>query len=95
MEALAVSDEAEAKEIWEERVRRASEIAQAGRATEEAMATNLERVKEQMRMAGALPKAKDVTVDQVYDFAFVKRAYDELVAQKWDPLKYRYVRKNS
>jgi ABC-type nitrate/sulfonate/bicarbonate transport system substrate-binding protein len=95
MESLALSDEAEAKEIWEERVRRASEIAQAGRATEEAMATNLERVKEQMRMAGAQPKGKDVTVDQVYDFAFVKRAYEELVAQKWDPLKYRYVKKNS
>jgi hypothetical protein len=95
MEALGVSDEAEAKEVWEERVRRASEIAQAGRATEEAMATNLERVKEQMRMAGALPKAKEVTVDQVYDFSFVKRAHDELIAQKWDPLKYRYIKKNS
>ena len=95
MEALALSDEAEVKEIWEERVRRASEIAQVGRATEEAMATNLERVKEQMRMAGAQPKGKDVTVDQAYDFSFVKRAYDELVAQKWDSLKYRYVKKNS
>jgi len=25
----------------------------------------------------------------------VKRAYDELAVQKWDPLKYRYVKKNS
>jgi ABC-type nitrate/sulfonate/bicarbonate transport system substrate-binding protein len=95
MEALALSDEAEVKEIWEERVRRASEIAQAGRATEEAMATNLERVKEQMRMAGAQAKGKDITVDQAYDFSFVKRAHDELAAQKWDPLKYRYVKRNS
>jgi ABC-type nitrate/sulfonate/bicarbonate transport system substrate-binding protein len=95
MEALAVSDESEAKEIWEERVRRASDIAQGGRATEEAMATNLERVKEQMRMSGAQAKGKDITVDQVYDFSFVKRAHDELVAQKWDPLKYRYVKKIS
>ena len=95
MEALALSDEAEVKEIWEERIGRASESAQAGRATEEVMATNLERVKEQMRMAGAQPKGKDVTVDQAYDFTFVKRAYDELLAQKWDPLKYRYVKKNS
>jgi ABC-type nitrate/sulfonate/bicarbonate transport system substrate-binding protein len=95
MEALALSDEAEVKEIWEERVRRASEIAQAGRATEEAMATNLERVKEQMRTAGAQAKGKDITVDQAYDFSFVKRAHDELAAQKWDPLKYRYVKRNS
>ena len=95
MEALALSDEAEAREVWEERVRRASEIAQVGRATDEAMATNLERVKEQMRLSGALPKAKEVTVDQVYDFSFVKRAYEELIAQKWDPMKYRYVKKNA
>ena len=94
MESLALSDEAEGKEIWEERVRRASEIAQVGRATDEAMATNLERVKEQMRLSGA-PKAKEVTVDQVYDFSFVKRAYEELIAQKWDPMKYRYVKKNT
>jgi hypothetical protein len=39
MEALAISDEAEVKDIWEERTRRASEIAQIGRATDEAMQT--------------------------------------------------------
>ena len=94
MEALALSDEAEVKDIWEERIRRASEIAQIGRATEEAMVTNIERVREQMRMAGALPKTTEVTLDQVYDFSFVKRAHDELVAQKWDAMKYRYVKKS-
>jgi ABC-type nitrate/sulfonate/bicarbonate transport system substrate-binding protein len=95
MEALALSDEAEARDIWEERTRRASEIAQIGRATEEAMLTNIERVKEQLRLAGALPKTKAaVTPDQVYDFSFVKRANDELMARKWDPMQYRYVRKN-
>jgi ABC-type nitrate/sulfonate/bicarbonate transport system substrate-binding protein len=93
MEALALSDEAEVKDIWQERTRRASEIAQIGRATEEAMQTNIDRVKEQLKMSGALSKAKDVTLDQVYDFSFVKRAYDELVAQNWDAMKYRYVKK--
>ena len=58
------------------------------------MVTNIDRVREQMRMAGALPKGKDVTVEQVYDFSFAKRAYDELTAQKWDPMKYRYVKKS-
>ena len=95
MEALAISDEAEVKDIWEERTRRASEIAQIGRATDEAMQTNIDRVKEQMKMSGAPAKTKEVTLDQVYDFSFVKRAYDELTAQKWDAMKYRYVKKNS
>lgn len=94
MEALALSDEAEVKDIWEERTRRASPIAQIGRATDEAMVTNIDRVREQMRMAGALPKGQDVTVEQVYDFSFAKRAYDELTAHKWDPMKYRYVKKS-
>jgi len=94
MEALALSDEAEVRDIWQERTRRASEIAQLGRATEEAMLTNVERVREQMKIAGALPKGKDVTLDQVYDFSFAKRANDELTAQKWDPMKYHYVKKS-
>jgi hypothetical protein len=95
MEALAMSDEAEVKDIWQERTRRASEIAQIGRATEEAMQTNIDRVKEQMKMSGALPKGKEVTLDQVYEFSFVKRAYDDLMTQNWDAMKYRYVKKNS
>ncbi len=94
MEALAMSDEAAAREIWIERTKRASEIAQVGRATNEAMVTNIERVVEQMRLAGAVPKVKDINPDQVYDFSFVKRAYDELTAQKWDPMRYHYIRKN-
>lgn len=94
MEALALSDETEVRDIWEERTRRASEIAQIGRATEEAMLTNIERVREQLKLGGAPLKGKDVTVEQVYDFSFVKRAYDELVAQKWDAMKYRYVKKS-
>ena len=94
MEALAISDEAAARDIWVERTKRASEIAQVGRATNEAMLTNIERVVEQMRLAGAVPKVKDLTPEQVYDFSFVKRAYDELTAQKWDVMKYRYVGKN-
>jgi ABC-type nitrate/sulfonate/bicarbonate transport system substrate-binding protein len=94
MEALALSDEAEVKDIWHERTGRASPIAQVGRASDEAMVTNIDRVREQMRLAGALPKGKDITVDQVYDFSFAKRAYDELTAQKWDPMKFRYVKKS-
>jgi hypothetical protein len=93
MEALAITDEAEGREIWEERTRRASEIAQIGRATDEAMQTNIDRVREQMKLAGAQPKMKDVTLDHVYDFSFAKKVNDELTAQKWDAMKYRYVKK--
>jgi ABC-type nitrate/sulfonate/bicarbonate transport system substrate-binding protein len=94
MEVLVISDEGSAREIWQERVKRGSEIAQMGGATEEAMVTNIERVKEQMRLAGALPKIKgELTLNQVYDFSFAKRAYEGLVAQGWDPLKYRYIKK--
>jgi hypothetical protein len=57
------------------------------------MQTNIDRVREQMKLAGAAPKGKDVTLDQVYDFSFAKKANDELAAQKWDPMKYRYVKK--
>ncbi|MBI2987932.1 MAG: ABC transporter substrate-binding protein [Deltaproteobacteria bacterium] len=94
MEVQALSDEGLAREIWRERTKRGSEIAQMGRATEEDMVTNIERVKEQMRLAGAVLKIKgDITVSQVYDFSFVKRAYEELATQGWDPMKYRYIKK--
>lgn len=93
MEAVGITDEAEGRDIWEERVRRASEIAQIGRATDEAMQTNVDRVREQLKLVGAQAKMKDLTLAQVYDFSFAKRANEELTAQKWDPMKYRYVKK--
>ena len=38
--------------------KQASEIAKIGRATDEVMVTNIERVREQMRMAGAPARSK-------------------------------------
>ena len=65
--------------------------AQVGRASEEVMTTNIERVREQMRAVGATSRVKGpVTLDQVYDFSFVKRAYDDIRASKWDPMRYEY-----
>ena len=44
-----------------------------------------------MRMAGAAPKLKGpIPLDQVYDFSFAKKAYEELQANKWDPRRYEY-----
>jgi ABC-type nitrate/sulfonate/bicarbonate transport system substrate-binding protein len=94
IEVLRLNDPNEAREIWAERTKQASEIAKMGRASEEAMVANIERVREQMRMANAPTKVKGpVSLDQVYDFSFVKRAYEEIRASKWDASRYEYVRR--
>jgi len=94
MEVLRIADFNEAKEIWRERDKQASDIAKTGRASEEVMTTNIERVREQLRGVGAASRIKGpVTLDQVYDFAFVKKAYDEIRASKWDPMRYEYSKK--
>ena len=93
-EVLRIADFNEAKEIWRERDKQASDIAKTGRASEEVMTTNIERVREQMRGVGATSRIKGpVTLDQVYDFSFVKKAYDEIRASKWDPMRYEYTKK--
>jgi len=91
MEVLRINDFNEAKEIWRERDKQASDLAKIGRASEEVMTTNIERVREQLRGVGATSRIKGpVTLDQVYDFTFVKKAYDDIRASKWDPMRYEY-----
>ena len=47
-----------------------------------------------MRAMGAPTKIKGaVALDHVYDFSFVKKAYEEIRASKWDPMRYEYTRK--
>ncbi len=94
MEVLRLTSADEAKEIWSERAKQASELAQVGRASDEALTTNIERVREQMKIVGASGRTKEkMPLDRVYDFSFVKKAYEELQASKWDPMRYEYVRK--
>jgi ABC-type nitrate/sulfonate/bicarbonate transport system substrate-binding protein len=94
MEVLRINDFNEAREIWRERDKQASDLAKIGRASEEVMTTNIERVREQLRGVGATSRIKGpVTLDQVYDFTFVKKAYDEIRASKWDPMRYEYSKK--
>jgi len=94
MEVLRISDFNEAKEIWRERDKQASDLAKIGQASEEVMMTNIERVREQLRAVGATSRVKGpVTLDQVYDFTFVKKAYEEIRASKWDPMRFEYVKK--
>ncbi|HWH76625.1 MAG TPA: ABC transporter substrate-binding protein, partial [Candidatus Binatus sp.] len=75
MEVLRIGDLNEAKEIWRERDKQASDLAKVGRASEEVMTTNIDRVLIQMKGVGAQQRSKvAVTLDQVYDFSFVKKA---------------------
>ncbi len=94
MELLRLSDFNEAREIHRQRDKEASDLAKIGQASEESMVANIERVREQMRAMGAPTRVKGaVSVDQVYDFSFVKKAYEEIRASKWDPMRYEYTRK--
>ncbi|MGE5307134.1 MAG: ABC transporter substrate-binding protein [Alphaproteobacteria bacterium] len=91
MEALRISDFEQAREIWSDRTKQSSDLAKIGRASEEAMAVNIERVRDQMRMVGGMQKLKGpISLDQVYDFSFAKRAYEEITAKKFDPMRYEY-----
>jgi hypothetical protein len=94
MEVLRITDSKEAKEVWQERDKQASDLAKIGRASEEVMTANIERVQGQMKAVNATSRIKGpISLDQVYDFSFVKRAYEELRANKWDPMRYEYVKK--
>lgn len=94
MEVMRMSNANEAREIWTARYKQASELAQVGRASDEALMTNIERVRDQMKMVGAGARFKEkLALDQVYDFSFVKKAYEEIQASKWDAMRYDYVKK--
>jgi ABC-type nitrate/sulfonate/bicarbonate transport system substrate-binding protein len=94
MELLRMSDVNEAREIYRQREKEASDLAKIGQANEESMTVNIDRVREQMRAMGAPIRLKGaVTLDQVYDFSFVKKAYEEIRASKWDPMRYEYTKK--
>ncbi|MBI4529601.1 MAG: ABC transporter substrate-binding protein [Deltaproteobacteria bacterium] len=94
MENLGTSDVRLARNILEELSKRASDLARRGVANEEAMRSNVDRVVQQLQLTGAMPKSKEITLDQVYDFSFAKRAYEEISAEGWDPRKYGYSKKN-
>jgi ABC-type nitrate/sulfonate/bicarbonate transport system substrate-binding protein len=94
MEVLRLSNATDAAEFWSERTKQASELAKIGRASDDALATNIDRVADQIKGVGATNRVqRKLTLDQVYDFSFVKKAYEELRTAKWDPNRYGYVRR--
>lgn len=91
MELLRLKDFNEAREIYLQRSKEASELAKIGQASEQSMKENIDRVLVQMQAMGAPIRLKGaIALDQVYDFSFVKKAYEELRASKWDPMRYEY-----
>ena len=91
MELLRLSDFEQAREIWSDRTKQSSDLAKIGRASEETMMVNIERVRDQMRMVGGAQKVKGpISLDHVYDFSFAKKAYDDLKAKNFDPMRYEY-----
>lgn len=94
MEEYRLSDMNTARDLLEDRLKRSSEIARTGIAPEEMLVSNIERVKEQLQFGGAKLETKgELGLKDVYDFSFVKKAYDELRAKHWNPKNYRYSRK--
>jgi ABC-type nitrate/sulfonate/bicarbonate transport system substrate-binding protein len=94
MEVLQLSNLSDAREFWSERTKQASELAKIGRASDEALATNIDRVMAQVKMVGASSRINaKPTLEQVYDFSFVRKAVEDLRTSKWDPMRYEYVKK--
>lgn len=94
MEVLRLSNVADAREFWSERTKQASELAKIGRASDEALATNIDRVMAQVKMVGASSRTNSKpTPEQVYDFSFVKKAVEDLRTSKWDPMSYEYAKR--
>lgn len=96
MELLRLKDFTEANEVYRQREKETSELAKIGQASEQSMKENIDRVLVQMRAMGAPVRIKGpVALDQVYDFSFVKKAYEDIRASKWDPMRYEYTKKAS
>jgi NitT/TauT family transport system substrate-binding protein len=94
MEDLATTDADLVKDILAGLSKRASKTAQRGRATTDDMVSNIDRVKQQLQLTGAMPKSAEVSINQVYDFSFAQHAYDELARESWDAKRYHYRKKN-
>lgn len=90
MDVQGVRDLSLARDALEARLKRSSETAKLGIATEEALTTTIEHVQKQLQLGSAALGGKTKTADQVADFSFAKRAYEELKAEAWDAKKYRY-----
>ena len=94
LEATRLADGKLARDTFQARLKRSSELVRIGRLSEEAMIETINRVKKQLELGGVPLKAgKTVKPTDVFDLSFAKRAYKELKAEGWDPKKVRYIKK--
>lgn len=94
VEAYGLPDAKAVRGLLDDRLRRSSDIARTGIAAEEMLKSNIERVKEQLQFRGAKLEIKgETSLQHVYDLSFVKRAYKELTAERWNAKKYTYIKR--
>jgi ABC-type nitrate/sulfonate/bicarbonate transport system substrate-binding protein len=86
-----------ARDAYNARLKRSTELVRIGRADEQTLVQAMDRVREQLQLAGT-PLKEDTpkTLDGLVDFSFAKRAYEEITADGWDTKKhqYRYVKRS-
>jgi ABC-type nitrate/sulfonate/bicarbonate transport system substrate-binding protein len=92
LELERLNDTKFAKEGWESRLKGSSPAARLAMLSDAGMLESIVTWKEQMALAGR-PLKIEGRVEDVYDFAFAKRAHDEIKAEGWDAKKYQYVAK--
>lgn len=88
-------DPSQARDVYNARLKRSSELVRIGRVSDETVVQTIERVKEQLKVAGTPLKGdRPIRIDELVDFSFAKRAYEEIKSEGWDKKKYlyRYVR---
>ncbi len=84
-------DPTQAREVYNARLKRSSELVRIGRVSDETVLQTIERVREQLKLAGTPLKGdRPIRIDDLVDFSFAKRAYEEIKADGWDKKKYSY-----
>jgi ABC-type nitrate/sulfonate/bicarbonate transport system substrate-binding protein len=94
-EVNKLPDPIQARDVYNARLKRSSELVRIGRVSDETVMQTIERVREQLKLAGTpLKTERPIRTDELVDFSFAKRAYDEIKNEGWDKKKhsYRYVR---
>ena len=92
LELERLNDTQFAKEGWEARLKGSSPAARLAMLSDAGMLESIVTWKEQMALGGR-PLKIEGRVEDVYDFAFARRAHDEIKAEGWDAKKYQYVTK--
>ena len=84
-------DPIQARDVYNARLKRSSQLVRIGRVSDETVVQTIERVREQLKMAGTpLKTERSIPIDELVDFSFAKRAYEEIKTEGWDKKKYLY-----